>query len=438
MVEGNVTIECLADTSKFDIEMQKLEKKIDQAEKNKQLKYGASQNAVRELENYKQKIFEIEQEFEKLSATKEKNDAILAKKQQGISLTPDEFSQIENASQIANSYNKLGEKLDAMYSKQDVLTEKVKRTAYAYDLADDKVKGLKTDLELLNFKKGQDEVAKVSNKLQTSSIHLDSILKKTARWILALFSVRSVISMISKASSIVAQYDKQYASDLEYIQYALAMTIKPILEWIIRAIYTVLGLVNSIFKFFAGRDLFKSADAFMSAKKSLASSAKSSKEIKDNLQETGFDEITKLQSDTEQEDTGGTAGGGMVAPSGDLTKGFNVDWMETIKNFGEWVKEHWPQVVGILLTVGGVAILFGLLKKAIVPTTSAFGSFLKTIGKAVLAIAILRWYSFSYSRINWVYYSVFRKWIIITRRFDTNWCNIRYNNHCIHCNGISC
>ena len=395
--DGSVTIECLADTSKFDLQMEKLERRIEQAEKNKKLKFTASQRATRELEDYKQQILEIEQEFEKVTQKKEQVDAIMRKKSEGIALTPTEFSTIQDYNNISNSYEKIGTQLDKMYVKQENLTAKVQRTTNAYELADDKVKFLKRDLELLNYKKGQEEINNVNSGLSKSNFHLDSILKKTARWILALFSVRSVMSMISRASSIIAQYDKQYASNLEYIQYALAMAIKPVLEWIVKAIYTILGLVNSIFRFFTGRDLFKTADAFASAKNSLASGAKSAKEINKNLTSAGFDELSVLQ-DTSSTDTGGASSSGVAMPTGDLTKGFNIDWMESIKNFGQWVKENWKPIVATLLTIGGVVLLFKLLKKAITPTTSVFKTFLSTIGKAVLAIAILRWTSISYTR----------------------------------------
>lgn len=395
--DGSVTIECLADTSKFDLQMEKLERRIEQAEKNKKLKFTASQRATRELEDYKQQIFEIEQKFEKVAQKKEQVDAIMRKKNEGIALTPTEHSNIQDYNNISNSYEKIGTQLDKMYVKQENLTAKVQRTAYAYELADDKVKFLKRDLELLNYKKGQEEINNVNSGLSKSNFHLDSILKKTARWILALFSVRSVMSMISRASSIIAQYDKQYASNLEYIQYALAMAIKPVLEWIVKAIYTILGLVNSIFRFFTGRDLFKTADAFASAKNSLASGAKSAKEINKNLTSAGFDELNVLQ-DTSSTDTGGATSSGVAMPTGDLTKGFNIDWMESIKNFGQWVKKNWKPIVATLLTIGGAVLLFKLLKKAITPTTSVFKTFLSTIGKAVLAIAILRWTSISYTQ----------------------------------------
>lgn len=387
--DGSVTIECLADTSKFDLQLQKLERRIDQAEKNKQLKFSASQSAVRELENYKQKIFEVEQEFEKLSIEKEKNDAILAKQAQGTFLTPAEYTQIEKYQQIEKSYNQIGNQLDKMYIKQDTLTNKVERTANAYEVADNKVKDLRTDLELLNRKKLDDEVKNVNSGLRTSNFHLDSILKKTARWILALFSVRSIMSMISRASSIVAQYDAQYASDLQYIQYALAMAIKPILEWIVKAIYTILGLVNSVYKFFTGKDLFKTADAFVSAKNSLASGAKSAKEIKENLTSAGFDELNTLQDNSTASSAGGV-GGGIASPTQDLTKSFNVDWMQKIKEFGGWVINNWPKVLLTLLGIGAFILLIKKLRKPVEGVTVGFRDLLKTLGKAVLIFAVLR------------------------------------------------
>ena len=82
--DGSITIECLADTNKFDKQMSELNKKINEAEKENKIKMSVSEKAKRDLDNYKQKIYEVEQEYEKLSAQKEKMDAILEKQSGGL------------------------------------------------------------------------------------------------------------------------------------------------------------------------------------------------------------------------------------------------------------------------------------------------------------------------------------------------------------------
>lgn len=208
---------------------------------------------------------------------------------------------------------------------------------------------------------------------------LSKTIKKVTKWALAVFGVRSAYSAIRSAMSVISQYDDKLASNIDYIKYALAYTLKPIIEWLINALVKILQYVNYIYKAWTGKNLFKTADAFKKAQKNAKGL---NKEL--NKTSASFDEINTLSS---QKDTGG----GVSAPSVDLTElpeGDIPKWVEGIKNFGLWVKDNWKTIIGILLGIGAVIVLFKLFSKTtkeMVPSiTEGANAFLKMAGLAVI------------------------------------------------------
>ena len=66
---------------------------------------------------------------------------------------------------------------------------------------------------------------------------------------------------VRQASSTLATYDKQYGANLEYIRYALAQSIAPILQWIVNMAGTLLKYINSSLSELFGINLFGKASA---------------------------------------------------------------------------------------------------------------------------------------------------------------------------------
>lgn len=239
------------------------------------------------------------------------------------------------------------------------------------------------NLQLENNRKKQDELNK---RLKLSNIEFDKAnkgltktIKKVAKWGLAIFGVRSAYMAVRSAMGIISQYDDKLASNIDYIKYALAYTLKPIVEWILNAVIKLLQYINYIAKAWTGKNLFKTADAFKNAQKG-------AKGLNKELQKTtaSFDEMNVLQ-DTK------SSGGGVSAPSIDLTElpeGDVPKWVEGIKNFGLWVKENWKEIIAILLGIGAVILMFKLFSKTskeMVPSiTEGANAFLKMAGLALI------------------------------------------------------
>lgn len=405
MYDGNVKIECLADTSKFDKQMAQLEDKIDEAEKENKIKMSVSDKAKRDLEDYKEKIVEVEQEYEKLSAKKEQMDSILEKKSAGISLTSAEFTAIENYEQIANKVEKAGNNLDKMYAKESMLKQKVESTNFAYEKSTNKVNKLKDKLNQLKLDKSKTGIKEFQEGLEKAGKSIKSSIRSVGKMALAIFGIRTALSLLSRASSTIAQYDEEYANNLEYIRYALAMSLKPVLEYIVGLLAQALQYVNYIASAWFGitGGIFKSASAFKSAKNSMASMSKSAKEMEKSL--TGFDEINKLSDNSS---VSGGAGAGGVSPSIDISQmqGEVPSWLKWIADNKDKVLAVLGGIAGFLVSIrlglglidslgigvmiAGIVYSIGaLLKYLKSPTWKNFGKVIAGIGVIIAGLGIL-------------------------------------------------
>lgn len=184
---------------------------------------------------------------------------------------------------------------------------------------------------------------------------LQRSIAKAGRLALSIFGIRSAYMALRRASSELATYDDQYATDLEYIRFVLAQAIAPVLKGIVQLAMQLLSFINMIAQAWFGVNLFAngSAEQFKKMKGQAGGVAKAVKEIKKQL--TGFDEVNIL---SDQSDTGTSAGaGGVTMPSMDISnmQGEPPEWMK-------WIADHKDVVLPILLGIAGalVAIKVGL------------------------------------------------------------------------------
>lgn len=136
---------------------------------------------------------------------------------------------------------------------------------------------------------------------------VDGVVKKVGKWALAVFGVRSAYNFVRQAISTLSGSNEQIATDIEYIRFALASTLQPIIEWLIQAVYKLLMLIGGIVQKIFGINIFANATtkAFNKSNKEIAKMRK---------QLAGFDEANVLG------DNAKTAGGGAKTPSFDLSK----------------------------------------------------------------------------------------------------------------------
>ena len=250
----------------------------------------------------------------------------------------------------------------------------------------DKYKKKQADLNKTDLSGVQKSIDKVGNSVSKT-------VSKVGKWALAVFGVRSAYMFVRQSASTLAQYNDQIADDLEYMQFALASMLQPVIERLIQLAYKLLTYVGYIAKAWFGVDLFANASA-----DAMNKSAKSAEKMRKSL--AGFDEMN-VMSDT----SGGS--GGAVTPSVDLSnmQGEVPDWIKWITDNKDTILSviagittgltAWNlglsglKSLGIGIAIAGIVFtiqsIIAYLKD---PSWSNFGKIITGIGVAVAGVAI--------------------------------------------------
>lgn len=257
-------------------------------------------------------------------------------------------------------------------------------------------------IQLNNQKNKLGDTAPINNLGKS----FENSIKKVGRLALGIFGIRSAYMALRSASSDLAGYDEQYATNLEYIRFVLTQAIAPVLRGIVSLAMKLLQLINMIVNALFGVNLFSkgSAESFNKMKKGASGVSKAVKEIKKDI--TGWDEVTKL---SDQSDSGTSAGaGGVGMPSMDLSslQGKTPEWIK-------WLADNKDLIFAILAGIasGLIAIKFGLdgikalgigvaiagivytiqslIKYLNDPSWNNFGKIIQGIGVAIIGLGIL-------------------------------------------------
>lgn len=398
-MDGEITIGTRLDTDKFDRQISDLEKKMKKEEDKKiviDAKLGSQQE---ELDKARQKTDALADAYQRL---KEVQDRLATGK-----ATPQQFATFQDLQSTYGSLEQIGTQFDKALSKQNAIEQKVAQTKYRYDEINAKVSEYKQKIENVKIQKQVADVEKLKNSFNKVGSSIQKSIKNVARLALGIFGIRSAFMFLRRASSDLASYDQQYATNLEYIRYALTQMIAPVLQWIVNLAAKLLGYINAIMQGWFGINLFSrgSAKNFQKMKAGAGGVAKAVKEIKKQL--AGFDEINML---TDQSDSG--AGGGGVAggaiPDFDLSKmqGEPPAWLQ-------WIIDHKDEILSTLAGIAGGLIAIklgasgiqglgiGLMIKGVIDTVSSlmdylkdpswenFGGIVKGIGEAILGLGLL-------------------------------------------------
>ena len=276
------------------------------------------------------------------------------------------------------------QKLEAQYSRLSKQLSKLNKKQIKFNQEQAQM----GKLDLSGVQAGIDNV----NKGLTKTV------KKVTKWGLAIFGVRSAYMAVRSAMGTISQYEDDMKNNIDYIKYALAYTLKPIVEWILNAVVKLLQYVNYIAKVWTGKNLFKTADAFKNAQKG-------AKGLNKELQKTtaSFDEMNVLQ------DTKSSSGGAdIIAPNIDLTgmKGEVPQWLKWIVDNKDLILSvftgvnagllAWKlglkgiQSLGIGLAIAGVIYgIQSIIKYLQDPSFENFGKIITGIGIAVAGVAII-------------------------------------------------
>ena len=281
--------------------------------------------------------------------------------------------EVGDTQKLEADYERLGIKLDNLQKKQAKLNQE-------------------------QAQMGKLDLSGVQSGLNNVNKGLQNTVKKVAKWGLAIFGVRSAYMAVRSAMNTISQYEDSMKNNIDYIKYALAYTLKPIVEWILNAVVKLLQYVNYIAKAWTGKNLFKTADAFKNAQKG-------AKGLNKELQKTtaSFDEMNVLQ------DTKSSGGGAdIIAPNIDLTgmRGEVPQWLKWIVDNKDLILSvfagvnagllAWKlglkgiQSLGIGLAIAGVIYgIQSIIKYLQDPSFENFGKIITGIGIAVAGVAII-------------------------------------------------
>lgn len=313
-------------------------------------------------------------------------ELIMQKFNQKINKVKNAFKGIENKN-IHVGYD--GAELESVIIKMKELQGLLDANAKKPFMSSEEV--LKTRVQLEKLNKQYTKLAQNQDNIKTKgslgfndmSRGVDKITSKIKRFGLALFSIRSIWSLVSKASSAYLAQDTELSNKLQSVWAGLGSMLAPIIEKIANILMKAVGYVNIFIKALTGVDLLARASA-----KSMDKASKSAKGLNKSL--AGFDELNNLDTSA-----GSNIDTGITNPFASIQ---NVDlpWAETVKAFGEWVKENMPTVIGLL---GGLAAAIIVLKlglggiKAIGIGTVVFGV-IKLIGDLINYLKDPSWENF--------------------------------------------
>lgn len=201
----------------------------------------------------------------------------------------------------------------------------------------------------------------MSSLKQASNHDFSSSLKKgissVKRFALALFSVRSAFSVISRASSAYLSQDEELSNKIQAAWIGLGAMFESVLSSMANGLLKLVGYINVFVKSLTGVDYLPKA--MDKAKKKTDSSAKAikkarkeAKALKGDL--AGFDEINNIA------DKESPIESPIETPEADWTAQFknqklDLEWIDRITNFGNFIKDNWQ-----LIVMGLAAVTLGL------------------------------------------------------------------------------
>ena len=380
-MDGWITIGTELSTDKFDRQIAGLEKKM-QKEEEKKVKIKT------EVSNIRQQVNDFNDLITKAEEYKQVVDEISNEQARrlGQGLKPLELTS--NQQETISKYLEMKSYIDENVQSMQRLANKGNDLLTKQKEINDKVQEYKTRIENVKLQKQVAEVEQIKKGFGNVGSAIQKAVSKAGRLALSIFGIRAAVSALRSASSDLANYDQQYAANLEYIRFVLTQAIAPILRGIVQLAMQLLQYINMIASAWFGVNLFAngSAESFRKMKAGASGVSKAVKEIKKQLM--GFDEINMLNS---QSDTGTSAGaGGVGMPDFDLSslQGEVPKWLQ-------WILDNRDIVLGFLAALAVAIAGFKLAKwfsgvsNAISTVVSAFGKFIKTGASLTAGIGMM-------------------------------------------------
>lgn len=283
--------------------------------------------------------------------------------------------------------------LDLLEYKISELEEKLQNAGKLHlstkEIVETRAKLAKLNSEYDRLIEKEDESSsKGKNAFNSLSNGIEKTMSKIKRYALSLFSIRSIYSLLSRASSAYMSQDTALANKMQAVWVGLGAILEPVISGIVNVLLKGVKYINIFIKALTGVDLLAKATM-----KSLNGTTKSAKALNKAL--AGFDELNNLDTTSDVANAG--VGAGWADAFNDVEIDENVakiieDIGTGIKRAWKWFTENWQHVVIGIVSVVGALLLFKVLKSLLSPMkniSDIFKGFFDGLGKAVKYIAIL-------------------------------------------------
>lgn len=249
-----------------------------------------------------------------------------------------------NTKQFESQIKEVEKKLNDMIADYDTMSKSKGFKANSQDAVTLRKEIERLSNRLVSLREQQDKVNKadlqnVQNAMNNVGKSTSGVIKKVLKWGLALFSIRSAYNFIRGSANMLSQSNEQIGSDIQYIRWALASTLQPIIETIIKSLYKLLQYVNYVANAWFGVNLFAKASTkqFEKANKTLKNTRKEAQKL-----QTAFDDMNVLQEDGSVANIGTT-------PQSDLSKMLGTG---EIPSWVQWIADNGEIIKNIILGIG--------------------------------------------------------------------------------------
>lgn len=398
-MDGYLKIKTKIDNKDVDKGITELENKIKKLQEDNMNQSQKQDSLQEEINKYEEMCNQADAYRQKLKDLEMQRKSLFTNGNLKSSQLPQYESTIAEIEQSKAAQTRLNSEIDKQAPKIDKVYSKLSQIKAKQEENNQKISEYKQKIEQINLNK-------VQNSLNTVGKNVQNQIGKLGKMAMAIIGIRTAWGAVRSVISMVSQYNSQVSADLEYMRYCIASMLVPVVQGLIKLLYTVLSYVNAIASAWFGINLFGNASVknFKKMQSSAGGTAKSVKEIAKSLQ--GFDEMNVVQDNSNTD--GGGSGGGVSTPSMDLSgiQGEVPAWLQ-------WIIDNKDLILSVLagITAGVIALKFGLngikalgigimvagivytiqslIKYLNNPSWNNFGKIIQGIGVAIIGLGIL-------------------------------------------------
>lgn len=308
MADGHIKIVTAIDNSmaveEFKEFEEAIEKYADKSEKKLNNKLDKMRHDFDKLAN---KMKQVQSDIEMYEEMIEVSQHNLWRHRQGIEvLDADQLKQVTN---------------DLVYAKKELESLNVSANETAFSMQ--RMRNIASE-HTDKLEQGSEKAKRLNTNIKEASksakgldVNIGKGVKKLGRYALAMFSIRSAYTLISRlARGVINSNDEmgqKLKAQIESITNAVTNLLAPAVKFVVNMVATLVGYLAGALKILFGIDIL----AKKTGKNLAGGVAKANKEMKKFL--AGFDEIEKLSSDTGDDSSGANQlDAGMVLP--DMSK----------------------------------------------------------------------------------------------------------------------